>query len=545
MPSYYGGVTLTREQAAQIAYQAGFRGENLIKMVAIAGRESGYNAGAHRTNSARERLSGDRGLWQINHDAWDAQLIEAGVIQHASDLFDPLTNARAAMFVFQRQGLDAWAMGSGTSGYRSGGDPLHNTNMTAAQAAVTRAASQGMLGQDWNSGESVSGSNATGPNAPKGLPKDTRLIRVDGGRVAAIFKITSGLSIHYFLDGSFSTAGIPVQNMTRAQFQATYGQSVDGGSASELGEIPTAFGTYAEYLNAILDQVFPKGDPRRNDPEVMRVLAMRAGRPDMTEAEFENLLKGTRYYQTRTEQQLRWNDLSEAQRGLERRDMETRMSQTVLALVGQQASQEGGTTGGWIFNQVVKDYVERVASGAMGYGEWTENVLKPFAAKRPESPWSRTIRDEQEAQRQRPIDIENTAMRVRETLSQWGVEWSEATIQRYARGINENRYSDDDLLNAVKADANVRYGAWKDPEMETVVAAAPWIETYNRVLERQGSLATNEIKKVLMAYGRDPENNDPWSFEQRLKMTDAYDQTRQGQDDAYSVVGELAGMMGF
>jgi hypothetical protein len=290
--------------------------------------------------------------------------------------------------------------------------------------------------------------------------------------------------------------------------------------------------------------VFPKNDPRRQDKEVMRVLATRAGRPDMTEAEFENLLKGTQYYQTRTEGQLRWNDLSEAERGAQRRDMEARMMQAVLSIVGTQPSREAGTGGGWVHNNTIKAHVEAVASGKMGFGEWTEKILKPFAAKMPESPWSRQLRDEQENQRARPIDIENTMLQVRDTLTRWGLQWSHATVATWARDLVEKRKSDDDLLATIKQSASVMY-SWKDPEMETVVAAAPWIETYNRVLERQGSLQTPEIVRALSAYGHDPDNNDPWSFEQKLKLSDQYDQTRQGADDAWSTTQELAGMMGF
>jgi hypothetical protein len=58
-------------------------------------------------------------------------------------------------------------------------------------------------------------------------------------------------------------------------------------------------------------------------------------------------------------------------------------------------------------------------------------------------------------------------------------------------------------------------------------------------------LQTSEIARTLAAYGRDPDNNDVWSFEQKLKMSDAYDETKQGADDAYSTAAELAGMMGF
>jgi hypothetical protein len=526
MASYYSGPTLTREQAAQVLYQAGVRGDALVYLVAVAERESGYVAGAHRTDSPRERLSGDRGLWQINY-TWDAELKKAGIIKSAQDLFDPLTNAKAAAFVFSKQGKDAWAMGS--NGYQSGGNPNKGVNMATAQAAVSRAAAQGVLGKDWNSGSTAAAGGGGGT-----LPRDARIVSRDGNAPVALFQVAPGVWIHYKAYSPASYAGRPVERLTAAQYQAKYGASVNGGDVTELEEIPAAFGTYAAYTNAILDQVFPKGDPRRNDPEIMRVLATRAGRPDMTEAEFENLLKGTKYYQTRTEGQLRWNDLSEAERQLQTRDVGSRMVQIWQQLTGESVTTArfGGAA------------MEMLASGKMGFGEWTESHVKPYALKVPESPWARTVREEQENQRKRPIDIENTVLQIRDTLTQWGLTWSEASIVSWAQGLVEKTKSDEDLLGTVKQQAQVLY-PWKDPEMETVVAAAPWIETYNRVLERQGSLQTSEIARTLAAYGRDPDNNDVWSFEQKLKMSDAYDETKQGADDAYSTAAELAGMMGF
>jgi hypothetical protein len=523
MASYYSGPTLTREQAAQVLYQAGVRGENLVYLVAVAERESGYVAGAHRTDSPRERLSGDRGLWQINY-TWDAQLKAAGIIRSAQDLFDPLTNAKAAAFVIGKQGKDAWAMGS--NGYQSGGNPLKGVNMSTAQAAVSRASAQGLLGKDWNSGSSApsAGSNAK-------LPSDARIVRLNGGGLRAVFQVMPGVHVWYSVS-SAQAAGKPVENLTTAQYNTKFGLSAPGGSADELEEIPAAFGTYAAYTNAILDQLFPKGDPRRLDQEVMRVAATRMGRPDMTEAEFENLLKGTKYYQTRTEGQLRWNDLSSAEKGVQLNETLSRMVQAYQQFVGG--------TPNW--NAQMQD-VEDIASGKIGFGQWTETKLKKIALTNPESPWSRTVREETENQRRRPIDIENTVLQIRDTLTQWGLSWSEATIVKWGRELVEKLKSDEDLLGTVKQQAQVLY-PWKDPEMETVVAAAPWIETYNRVLERQGSLQTAEIARVLSAYGRDPDNNDVWSFEQKLKMTDAYDQTKQGQDDGWSTAAELVGMMG-
>ena len=124
---------LSREQAASYLYNAGFRGDDLIKMVAIMGRESGYTTDAHRTDSPKSRLSGDRGLMQINYVHDDA-LIKAGVINSKSDLFDPAKNAAAAFHLYKQGGLQPWTAGKG--GWSAGGDPLYGTDYKRAASAV-------------------------------------------------------------------------------------------------------------------------------------------------------------------------------------------------------------------------------------------------------------------------------------------------------------------------------------------------------------------------------------------------------------------------
>lgn len=75
---------LSPQQIAQIAYQAGFRGQALINAVAIALAESGGRPGARNPNG-----EDSRGLWQIN--------VAPNVRKNKwGNLYDPVVNARAA-----------------------------------------------------------------------------------------------------------------------------------------------------------------------------------------------------------------------------------------------------------------------------------------------------------------------------------------------------------------------------------------------------------------------------------------------------------------
>src|SRR3982750_110473 len=102
---------LSGEQIAQIAAQAGFSGRELIYMVGIAKRESGWDPAAHRTDSDKSKNLGDRGLWQINSGN-DQTLIANHIITRREDLYDPVINAKAAWFLSGqgKNDLSPWTM---------------------------------------------------------------------------------------------------------------------------------------------------------------------------------------------------------------------------------------------------------------------------------------------------------------------------------------------------------------------------------------------------------------------------------------------------
>jgi hypothetical protein len=137
-----GNLYMTTESVAQVAYDAGFRGESLLAIVAIAGRESSYSPVVHGTAQAQSNISGDRGLWQINY-VHDDKLVDAGIIssntpEGRKELFDPLTNAKAAFFLSQNGSVFApWNAAAG--GYTANGDPFYGTNVFKAADAIDNA----------------------------------------------------------------------------------------------------------------------------------------------------------------------------------------------------------------------------------------------------------------------------------------------------------------------------------------------------------------------------------------------------------------------
>jgi hypothetical protein len=137
--SYASGQPLSREEVAHIAYRAGFRGQALVNMVAIAGRESSYVPDAHRTNNDPSSMTGDLGLWQINYSNMSESMMSQLGIANRAGFFDPYVNARAAYILSNGgQNLSPWGYTPG-EGWTEDGEPLAGTNVSAAQEAVNNA----------------------------------------------------------------------------------------------------------------------------------------------------------------------------------------------------------------------------------------------------------------------------------------------------------------------------------------------------------------------------------------------------------------------
>ena len=104
---------LSPEQIASYARQAGFPEKIVPRMVAIALAESSGFAGAHNPTYPDDSY----GLWQINmldepgYRLGEERRARYGLASN-DQLKDPLTNAKAALDVYKREGLNAWSVHS-------------------------------------------------------------------------------------------------------------------------------------------------------------------------------------------------------------------------------------------------------------------------------------------------------------------------------------------------------------------------------------------------------------------------------------------------
>ena len=168
---------MSAEEVAQLLYGVGFRGDDLVSMVAIAGRESGYRPEAHRTNADPAKMVGDFGLFQINYINDTPQLRQAIGLTDRSQLLDPEMNAKAAHYLYERAGLKPWTAGPG--GWRPDGDPTYGTDVEAARAAVQRAEDSGLIDQPFDDSSSSLAAPPPDdpPDADNGNDLDTPLER--------------------------------------------------------------------------------------------------------------------------------------------------------------------------------------------------------------------------------------------------------------------------------------------------------------------------------------------------------------------------------
>lgn len=146
--------SLTAQQVAKLAYGAGFRGDDLVKMIAISKRESKWNPRAYNGNEA----TGDHsyGLWQLNTlnskkggnmgDLVNSILGLPTGNTNFDALFDPATNAMVAHKFYERNGNTTRPWG----GYKGVSDTHGADSYIAEASAAVKAA--GLSGDPMPSG---------------------------------------------------------------------------------------------------------------------------------------------------------------------------------------------------------------------------------------------------------------------------------------------------------------------------------------------------------------------------------------------------------
>ena len=184
---YSGEGPLTGKQVAQMLYNQGFRGENLIMALAISKRESGWDPGAFNGNSN----TGDKsyGLFQINMigDLGPARREQYGLTKN-EELLDPKVNIRAA-YMLSSNGTNFHHWG----GYK-GMEDNYNTDMSGARSIIS---SMGLGDAAFDTGMAGTGGLAL----PKGgVPRNGTQMALGGGRTPLNVNVTIQSNGNYVYD---------------------------------------------------------------------------------------------------------------------------------------------------------------------------------------------------------------------------------------------------------------------------------------------------------------------------------------------------------
>jgi len=366
-------------------------------------------------------------------------------------------------------------------------------------------------------------------DGPFVLPSDAKLYN-NGFGVFAVFDVGDGVLVSYgvnWWDGSVKLDSSAVQSISPEAFSAL--GAVDGGNAEELKGLSFGGKTFKQFYDRVIDETITTNNPARNDKSVRAVMAEFAGRLDMSGAELQNKLNGTEWFQSHTQKQLRWNDLGQAEKDQQVAEQATGLVNTWFQLTGDVIATD---------DPRIANAAERIASGELGIGKWTETVVKPAAVGNPSSPWSRQITTEQEDQRTRGVTVENTAQKVRDLSQRWGVRLAPSSVQSWASKIVDKTASEADLLLEMQNQSKVLF-PWKDPTLETETAAAPWLNTFERVMERQTTINDPKVQAALTA------GTPAWAFEQELKKSPEWLGTKNARQEMVSTVAEVGRRLGF
>lgn len=352
---------------------------------------------------------------------------------------------------------------------------------------------------------------------------------VVNGVYVVVYDVGNGLKVYYDYSAPGSAQQFAVgnaQQISSADFYALPGL-IHGGMVQELASIKDP--SFQAWFDKTLT-VATGGASWMTDPEMRKIYANWIVNPEISQEEIQAQIRATSYWQNHTDAQRQYQNASPADQAKMDAQAAADLVTQYFNVVGQQIS---------ITDPQLQQWAHAIASGTQSEGYIIESYLKPIALQNPQSPWSRTIQNEEEAQRQRGVDVGNKTADVQDLFRRWGVALSQAGAQDLANKLVTKQMSDADVLNQVKTQANVLY-PWKPPDVDTETAAGPWLQTYARVLEQPvPELSNDQVQRALTS------GMPVYQFEQQLRSTPQWLQTKNASETLSSVASEIGKRLGY
>lgn len=527
--------------------RAGFMPDEATTMVAVAMAESGG-----RPAALNDQGEYSTGLFQIN-TAPGANTDLAYL-----DLTDPLQNARAAKIVYDRQGLQAWTVTHRDKGLRylsyvqdamdaaamvegNSFTPMANWDGTngyggAPVSAVGSGVPAGMNAAQFQS--TIATNRQADPDGFLGTATDTymggaEVLNTGFGSVLR-YQVGEGVFIEFLVTD--------VDAARRSGYDLSAGETYyepedallvdyrEAGDAMELaGLADQGYETMGEFFEDTIGQYFSMNDPARQDPEILYIIARVMANPDVDPNVITGWIQNTTYWNNQTAAASEYNGLSQA-------EQQARIEQQARLVAEDYWSATGVRLS--ITDSRIRTYAEEIASGQRTFASVYQSI-RDLALQDPDSPLSRSIRQEEIAQRQYDVDIENQADTFRTDSLNWGLQMSESQILDWAEKFNTNVYSQADWDTYLRDQADVLY-PWKTREVRTIDAAQPWLSAYERILETGTQDLTNSDVQAALQQGM-----PLFEFEQQLRKKPEWLETENANTELTNTAGRIGRTMGF
>ena len=527
--------------------RAGFMPDEATTMVAVAMAESSGNPAALNPNGEYSQ-----GLFQINTDPG------ANSDLAYMDLYDPLQNAQAAKIVYDRQGLQAWTVTHRDKGLKylsyveeamnaaavvegNSFTPMANWDGTngyggAPVSAVGSGVPAGMNAAEFQS--TIATNRQSDPDGFLGTATDmymggAEVLNTGLGSVLR-YQVGEGVFIEFLVTD--------VDAARRSGYDLSAGETYyepedallvdyrEAGDAMELaGLADQGYETMGEFFEDTIAQYFSMNDPARQDPEILYIIARVMANPDVDPNVITGWIQNTTYWNNQTVAASEYNGLSQA-------EQQARIEQQARLVAEDYWSATGVRLS--ITDSRIRGWAEEIASGQRTFASVYQSI-RDLALQDPDSPLSRSIRQEEIAQRQYDVDVENQADVFRTDSLNWGLQMSESQLLDWAEKFNTNVYSQADWDNFVRDQAEILY-PWKGREVQTIDAARPWLSAYERILETGTQDLTNADVQAALQQGM-----PLFEFEQQLRKKPEWLETENANTELTNTAGRIGRTMGF
>ena len=323
-------------------------------------------------------------------------------------------------------------------------------------------------------------------------------------------------------------------------------QWVDGGTTDTFRGTPPNK-SYQDLVNDLLLKLGLAGTDALKDAGIMAIIAIAMTR-DMSEAELINRLRQTKWWNSRTDKQREWNDLSDAEKNLRIVDEAMKMVGLWFTYVGQDLdiAQYDRDNDGVVSSEELRlgnidlyEWAVKVAEGSVTQVQAVNVWMKEIALEDPNSPWSRTIRDEEIATGEFDVDVENMAGTIKDLYNDWGIPISDERADKLALEVVMNRMSFEDVEQTLQEQAQGMY-PHKPPNMSTREWAQPYMQMYMQTLELgEPALDDKDLAQALA------EGTNLADFKQRLRQDERWLKTDNARTEMNTKVSSLGRVMGF